>query len=119
MDIIPFIKKNGLWYLDKPEYLNSENTGFVAALIMVENGIVNLLNELSCSLFTTIHLEFNYKPIHPYDALLIKEGARYKCVSVMGKDWDILIWFPHYVFRAMVSNSNPDRIYIKNVVVSI
>ena len=119
MDIIPFINRKGLWHLDKPEYLNMDIIGY-APLIIVERGCVTLLDELSTGMFTSLNLEFHYKPIHPYDVLLIKEGVRYRCVSLLGRDWDFFVWFPHYVFKAMETNNSPDRIYIKisSVVIS-
>jgi len=58
-------------------------------------------------------LEFHYQPIHPYDALLIKEGVRYKCVSLMKKDRDFMVWFPPPIYKAMTDNPNPDRIYVR------
>lgn len=112
MDVLPFICRNGLWHLDKPEFLNLEIIGY-APLILVEKGFVEILDKLSTGVFTSLQLEFHYKPIHPYDTLLIKEGVRYRCVSVLGRDWDSFVWFPKYVFMAMEANHNPDRIYIK------
>ena len=112
MDLIPFINRNGLWHLDKPEYLNMDIIGY-APLIIVERGFVEILDELSSGVFTYLNLEFHYKPTHPYDVLIIREGVRYKCVSLLGQDWDFFVWFPHYVFKAMETNNSPDRIYIK------
>jgi hypothetical protein len=41
------------------------------------------------------------------------EGVRYKCVSLMKKDRDFLVWFPPHVYKAMTNNPNPDRIYVR------
>ena len=112
MDLIPFINRNGLWHLDKPEYLNMDIIGY-APLIIVERGCVTILDELSSGVFTYLNLEFHYKPTHPYDVLIIREGVRYKCVSVLGREWDSSVWFPNYVYMAMENNYNADRIYIK------
>lgn len=112
MDIIPFINKNGIWQLDKPEYL-SPQVLTRAPLFLVELGIVTLLDELASNFFTSLQLEFHYKPIHPHDALLIKIGARYKCVSLMGEDVEIIVFLPSLVFKAMETNNNPERIYIR------
>ena len=59
------------------------------------SSIVTILDTLSANLFNSLTLEFHYQPIHPYDALLIKEGVQYKCVSLM------------------TNNPIPDRIYMR------
>ena len=113
MDIIPFVNRNGLWHLDMPELINQQRT-FTNQLIIAERGLVDLLDELSGNIFKYLKLEFHYSPIRPYDAKLVKEGVRYKCVSVLDKYPDSMIWLPQHVLRAMVINQNPDIIYIKS-----
>ena len=118
MDILPFVNRNGLWYLDKPEFLKPNISGH-APLVMGERGIAELLDTLAGNtFFNYLNLEFHYTPIHPYDAKLIKAGINYQCVSIYGVDTDSMIWIPSPVFRAMVSNSNPEKIYI-SVIASV
>jgi hypothetical protein len=93
MNTLPFINTNGLWKLDMPALMDPIMPS-TNQLILVEAGIVTILDTLSANLFTSLTLEFHYQPIHPYDALLIKEGVRYKCVSLMKKDRDFMVWFP-------------------------
>jgi len=94
MNTLPFINTNGLWKLDMPALMDPIMPS-TNQLILVEAGIVTILDTLSANLFTSLTLEFHYQPIHPYDALLIKEGVQYKCVSLM------------------TTNLNPDRIYVR------
>jgi len=112
MNTLPFINTNGLWKLDMPALMDPIMPS-TNQLILIEAGIVTILDTLSANLFTSLTLEFHYQPIHPYDALLLKEGVRYKCVSLMKKDRDFLVWFPPHVYKAMTNNPNPDRIYVR------
>jgi hypothetical protein len=112
MNTLPFINTNGLWKLDMPALMDPIMLS-TNQLILVEAGIVTILDTLSANLFTSLTLEFYYQPIHPYDALLIKEGVRYKCVSLMKKDRDFMVWFPPPIYKAMTDNPNPDRIYVR------
>lgn len=112
MDVLQFICRNGLWYLDTPEYYDKLNIGR-NLLTIVERGFVEILEELSSDVFTCINLEFHYQPIYQYDALIIREGTNYKCVSLLGRDRYTSVWFPEYVHKAMENSYNPHSIYIK------
>ena len=111
MDVIPFVNRNGLWYLDKPELLTVFDTNH-APLMIAERNIVEFLDELSGSIFSYLNLEFHYSPVHPYDAKLVKKGAQFQCVSIFGEPRELMIRIPTPVFRAMTTNSNPDKIFI-------
>jgi len=113
MDVLPFKYKNGLWFLDKPELM--ETHLFYAPLFMAERGISEFLDELAGNIFDYLTLEFSYTRINPYDAKLVKAGATYKCVSIFGNSKDYAIWLPPPIFKAMTTNSNPESIYIKVV----
>ena len=112
MDVLHFVCRNGLWHLDTPEYIDKFYI-HRTPLIIVERGFVEILDELSSGVFTYLILEFHYQPNYPFDALIIREGASYKCVSLLGQDKDSFIWFPDYVYKAMENNYNSDRIYIE------
>lgn len=112
MDLLSFVRRNDLWYLDTPEYYDKFTIGR-NLLTIVERGFVEILEELSSGVFTYLNLEFHYQPIYPYDALIIREGTNYKCISLLGRDRVSSVWFPEYVHQAMENTYNPKNIYIK------
>ncbi|MDP3565636.1 hypothetical protein [Sediminibacterium sp.] len=112
MDILHFVCKNGLWHLSTPELIDKFDI-YHTPLIIAERGFVEILDELSTGIFNYLILGFHYQPIYPYDVLIIREGASYKCVSLLGQDKDSFVWFPDYVYKAMENNYNSNRIYIE------
>jgi hypothetical protein len=72
-----------------------------------------LLDTLAKNKQTNIALEFHNNYINPYDAKLVNRGNYYICESIFYRCKETNIWFPPFIFRAMVSNPNPAIIYIK------
>ena len=75
MDILPFINRNGLWYLDKPELRDPTELGF-ASLAMAEKGVSELLEAFAIKykyrykIKENMVLGFSEAPIENYDARL-------------------------------------------------
>lgn len=114
MDLIPFINKNGLWYLDMPELIDPNLTA-TNQLFIAERNFAELLDTLANKKLKQLKLEFHYVYINPYDAKLIRRGSSYICESIYYKEKNTLLWVPPILFRAMNSNSNPDKIYIRSI----
>ena len=78
MNIISFIKKNELWYVDMPEFSEIHLT-YKEPTFISERNMIELLDTLAKKKLTKIDLEFHYDYINPYDAKLVKYFNSYKC----------------------------------------
>ncbi len=112
MDIISFIKKNELWYVDMPEFSEIHLT-YKEPTFISERNMIELLDTLAKKKLTKMNLEFHYDYINPYDAKLVKSFNSYKCVSIFYKEKDTLLSFPPILSRAMKTNNNSKDIFIR------
>lgn len=112
MDIISFIKKNDLWYIDMPEFREIHLT-YKEPTFISERNMIELLDTLAKKRLTKMNLEFHYDYINPYDAKLVKSFNSYKCVSIFYKEKDTLLSFPPILSRAMKTNDNSKDIFIR------
>lgn len=112
MDIIPFVKKNDLWYVDMPELIVN-NVIYNEPTFVLERNMIELLDSLAKKKLTQMNLEFHYEYINPYDAKLAKAYNSYKCISLFYRDKDLLLSFPPILSRAMKNNKNAKFIYLK------
>jgi hypothetical protein len=112
MDIIPFIKKNDLWYIDLPELVEYHLT-FIEPTFISERNMIELLDTLAKRKLNQMNLEFHYDYINPYDVKLERSRNTFKCVSIFYKEKDLLVDFPPILSRAMKSYCNTKKIYIR------
>lgn len=134
MDIIPFINRNGLWYLDKPELRQPFELGF-ASLAMAEKGISELLVAIAkkykfkYKIKDNMLLGFSEVPKENYDARLTRInievsklyenypneieniGEAYLCTELFGNKTRDMVWISP-IFQKCLNGDYPESIYI-------
>lgn len=134
MNILPFINRNGLWYLDEPDLREPFELGF-ASLAMAEKGISELLEAFAIKykykykIKDNMVLGFSGVPLEKYDARLdsmnievSKEyekypyeieniGETYLCTELFGNKTNVMVWLSP-VFQICLNGIYPKSIYL-------